>query len=263
MNRFKCFSLLVALALWESGCVGVSYEPDYEPDASVTKRMTPQDARRILASFETRMGFRVSRYNEEQRSVPISLVHVGPTGASLILVDGVHKKAYAYPLKDLKVAAGIRDQYGQVRSPVVFLNDKVFLNAARAREFADAIFVVQQAAARGEAAQEEINFQKAAKAYLEATSKPALSEQVRELKIQAESALREKHFSGTARYYMQALEIAPWWPDGHFNLALVLSELGDFDTAIVEMKRYLLLVPDAANARAAQDTIYEWKRKAQ
>jgi hypothetical protein len=36
----------------------------------------------------------------------------------------------------------------------------------------------------------------------------------------------------------------------------------DFKGAILEMKRYLLLVPNAPNARAAQDMIYKWERRA-
>jgi hypothetical protein len=32
--------------------------------------------------------------------------------------------------------------------------------------------------------------------------------------------------------------------------------------AVAEMNRYLVLVPDAPNASAAQDKIYEWEGKA-
>jgi hypothetical protein len=41
-----------------------------------------------------------------------------------------------------------------------------------------------------------------------------------------------------------------------------LGEVGNFNTAVIEMKRYLLLVPDAPNTRAAQDKIYIWEGKA-
>ena len=42
----------------------------------------------------------------------------------------------------------------------------------------------------------------------------------------------------------------------------MLSELKEFPEAIVEMKRYLRLAPDAANAGAAQEAIYKWEGKA-
>ena len=56
------------------------------------------------------------------------------------------------------------------------------------------------------------------------------------------------------------MKIAPWWPEGYFNRALILGELNRFAEAMREMKRYLQLAPDAPNARAAQDKIYEWER---
>lgn len=59
----------------------------------------------------------------------------------------------------------------------------------------------------------------------------------------------------------EALNIVPWWPQGHYIRALILGETGNYATAIVEMQRYLALVPDASNARAVQDQIYVWERR--
>ena len=58
------------------------------------------------------------------------------------------------------------------------------------------------------------------------------------------------------------MNVAPWWAKGHFNRAVVLSETGDYETAIREMKYYLQLAPDATDARTVQNMIYEWERKA-
>lgn len=113
-------------------------------------------------------------------------------------------------------------------------------------------------------AAEKINedlFQKAIPAYQKAATKPELSEEARKYKIQAESAVRDKDFADAANRYEQALRLAPWWAEGHFNRALVLGEAKEFAIAVIEMKRYLLLTPKAPNARAAQDKIYEWERK--
>jgi hypothetical protein len=43
---------------------------------------------------------------------------------------------------------------------------------------------------------------------------------------------------------------------------VLATGVDDYPDAIIEMKRYLMLVPDAPNARALQDKIYNWERKA-
>lgn len=94
-------------------------------------------------------------------------------------------------------------------------------------------------------------------------NRPTLPEEVRKYKVQAEVAVRDKSFKEAAGFYEKAINLAPWWAEGHFNRALVLGEVGVFKTAILEMQHYLTLAPEAPNARAAQDKIYEWERKTQ
>lgn len=94
-----------------------------------------------------------------------------------------------------------------------------------------------------------------------AASNIALPEDAYKYKVQAEGAVRDKEFNDAADFYAKALKIAPWWPVGHFNRALVLGETGDYELAKREMQYYLQLVPDAPNARAAQDKIYQWERQ--
>lgn len=108
----------------------------------------------------------------------------------------------------------------------------------------------------------DARFNEALRAYQPAIVKPEMPESARRFKVQAEDAVRGKKFDDSAELYRQALNIAPLWPEGRFNRALVLAEIGDYETAIHEMKRYLLLVPNASNVRAAQDKIYIWERKA-
>lgn len=106
---------------------------------------------------------------------------------------------------------------------------------------------------------EEAAFTEAAAKYRAAFVKPTLTEEARRFKVQAESAVGKKEFEGAASRYKEALAVAPWWPEGRFNRALILGELSRYSDAIKEMKRYLTLVPDAPNARAAQDKIYQWE----
>lgn len=94
-----------------------------------------------------------------------------------------------------------------------------------------------------------------------AAANATLPEEANKYKVQAEGAVRDKEFDDAADFYAKALKIAPWWPAGHFNRALVLGEAGDYEMARREMNYYLQLVPGAPNARAAQDKIYEWERQ--
>ncbi|MBI5316076.1 MAG: tetratricopeptide repeat protein [Nitrospirae bacterium] len=90
-------------------------------------------------------------------------------------------------------------------------------------------------------------------------SKPALPEEARKFGVQATSLVERKRYEEAVALYKKALEIAPWWAEGHFNRALVLANQNRFHEAIAGMKHFVLLTPDSADARAAQDKLYEWE----
>jgi tetratricopeptide (TPR) repeat protein len=106
-------------------------------------------------------------------------------------------------------------------------------------------------------------FQEIAAKYAADPGSFAMPEEARAFKVQAETAVKEKRFGDAADRFSKALAISPWWATGHFNLALVYSELELPGMAIAEMEKYLKLAPQAENARAAQDKIYVWKDKVQ
>lgn len=106
---------------------------------------------------------------------------------------------------------------------------------------------------------EELAYRREERRYIGMPVKPPLPEEARRYRVQAEHAVERKAFAEAADRYRDALRVASWWPEGHFNRALILAELGQHALAIREMKRYLLLAPDAADARAAQDQIYKWE----
>ncbi|MGQ0544315.1 MAG: tetratricopeptide repeat protein [Betaproteobacteria bacterium] len=125
-----------------------------------------------------------------------------------------------------------------------------------ARKFADALFALVQAARSGGG---DDSFEAIAAQYRAAGGKPAFPEAARRLRVQAEFAVEQKRFDDAVRYYGEALRVAPWWPEGRFNLALVLAETKRYPRAIAEMQRFLALEPQHPQARAAQDQIYRWE----
>jgi hypothetical protein len=105
----------------------------------------------------------------------------------------------------------------------------------------------------------EEGFESVAASYLAQEPRPKVGEDVRRYSVHAEAAIKAKDLIAAARAYGEGLKLAPWWPQGRYNRALLMGELGFAPEAIQEMKRYLQLVPDAANARQAQDKIYQWE----
>ncbi|MEQ1783926.1 MAG: hypothetical protein ABMA14_21415 [Hyphomonadaceae bacterium] len=94
---------------------------------------------------------------------------------------------------------------------------------------------------------------------------PAISadqlESLRRTQVQAELAIRENRTLDAARLYRDALSASPTWAAGEYNQALLLGELQFYPSAIRRMRAYLVLSPDATNARAARDLIYEWEAR--
>jgi len=108
---------------------------------------------------------------------------------------------------------------------------------------------------------DSIQFSLSATKYRELSEKPAVCEKQRKYIVQANSFAKDKLYSQAIEAYQKALEINHVaYPAAYYNLALLLAEQKDFKQAVKNMKRYLLLVPDAPDARAAKDKIYEWER---
>jgi hypothetical protein len=140
-----------------------------------------------------------------------------------------------------------------------------FQTRQAAQEFADAIHVLSHATLAQLRIPEDpavqAAFAKAAQLYRAAPEKPALPEEARKYKVQAADAVGRQQYDDAVDLYESALKIAPWWPEGHFNCALLMSNVGDYIGAVREMNRYLALTPEAADARQARDKIYLWEGK--
>lgn len=111
------------------------------------------------------------------------------------------------------------------------------------------------------AAQGQAEFAEAAARWKAMKPRPRLSEQAERHRVLAEAAFRDKDLDTALEHYEAALETDPTWPNGNFNLALLLGEAGYYANAKQYMERYLLLVPDARDAKAAREKIMVWEDK--
>lgn len=132
--------------------------------------------------------------------------------------------------------------------------------AGCSRLLADAFYVLRKA--RQSMPTEDEAFRDAATKYRALATKPALPEEVRRFKVQAEFLIAQKRYPEAIKLYADALKVAPWWPDGRFNRAMLLAETRRYREAIQEMGRFLALEPHAPDAREAQDNIYRWESMA-
>ncbi|MCU0414465.1 MAG: tetratricopeptide repeat protein [Ignavibacteriaceae bacterium] len=92
--------------------------------------------------------------------------------------------------------------------------------------------------------------------------KPSVSEEQRKYIVQANAFNQQKMYKNAIELYCKAIEIDPTaYPAAYTNLALLSAQILDFQAAIFYMKKYLLLEPEADDARSSQDKIYEWEAK--
>lgn len=128
------------------------------------------------------------------------------------------------------------------------------------REFPDLLYFMQHYYTKKFSIEELERFKRIADNYKTLTDKPALSEEQRKYIIQANSLNDNKDYQSAIQYYDKAFALNPVsYPAGYYNLALISSLAGNYNYAILNMKKYLLLLPDAKDAQEAQDKIYGWE----
>lgn len=92
------------------------------------------------------------------------------------------------------------------------------------------------------------------------SEKPTITEEQRKYIVQANSKNEKKEFQEALNLYKKAINVNPFsYPSAYNNMALLAAQIKDYCYAIFNMKKYLMLVPKAEDARAAQDKIYEWE----
>ena len=105
-------------------------------------------------------------------------------------------------------------------------------------------------------------FKPIAASYRSLIVKPSVSEQQRERIVQANLFTQQRQYTKAIEFYVKAIEVDPTsYPAAYSNLALLSAQISKFYAAVYYMKKYLMLEPDADDARGAQDKIYEWKAR--
>jgi tetratricopeptide (TPR) repeat protein len=134
-----------------------------------------------------------------------------------------------------------------------------FKKQTDAQRFADDLFFIQQTLQKTYD-ERRASFESLATQYRGLAIKPPVSEEQRKYIVQANVLNQQKDYAGAIDLYLKAIDLDPVaYPGAYFNLALLSAQLHRFKLAISYMKQYLLLVPDAKDARSAQDKIYEWE----
>jgi tetratricopeptide (TPR) repeat protein len=128
------------------------------------------------------------------------------------------------------------------------------------REFPDLLFYMQYYYGKRFYIEELEKFRQVADYYQTLVEKPTISEEQRKYIVQANALNDNKDYTGAIQYYDKSIAVNPLsYPAGYYNLALIASLAGNYSYAILNMKKYLLLLPNAADAREAQDKIYGWE----
>ena len=87
----------------------------------------------------------------------------------------------------------------------------------------------------------------------------AIPEEARKYTLRGDVMTEEGKFDEAVKEYLRAVEAAPYIAKLHFNTAMIYGELKKYPQAIRYMKTYLMLAPEAPNARAVKDQIYKWE----
>jgi tetratricopeptide (TPR) repeat protein len=148
----------------------------------------------------------------------------------------------------------------------VFLGnyDFIFKRSTYCKMLADNLFFIQTKLKEKRNESLIADFKTIAAQYCALKVKPPVSEEQRKYIVQANMFNQEKSYGKAIAIYKKVIELDQTaYPAAYSNLALLLAQLEKFGDAIFYMKKYLLLEPESADARSAQDKIYEWEAKIQ
>jgi hypothetical protein len=246
---------VVALAATLSSCASV------QPKHNIAQPVSVSQASQLVRSH---IGNAICKSDNTFSCGPYESPEVKLSIGDLV-VDNQYKFELATLKLDVSVHSWPSDSVFLVFDDGMAILEDQNQDARYATRLSDALLTLKNAAilnVQEIGSGSDAGFAAVVSAYRNAATNPVISENARMYTVQAEGAIRDKELEEAAFRYCKTLAIAPWWPEAHFNRALVLGEMKEYGFAVREMRRYLALVPAAPDAQAAQDKIYEWERKA-
>lgn len=140
-----------------------------------------------------------------------------------------------------------------------FENLAYFLMTGEEQKMANYLYYIQCQLNKKRIA--ELNlFKPVAVQYCALKVKPPITEEQRKVIVQANALTEKKEYENAIKMYFKAIALNPMAYTGAYsNVALLLAQEHNFYSAIYYMKKYLMLEPDASDARSAQDKIYAWE----
>lgn len=97
--------------------------------------------------------------------------------------------------------------------------------------------------------------------YPKISDKKELNETIRKYIILASNAANEKRFDESIALWEKVIKIQPYNSIAYYNLALLYEIKGYYSLAILNMKNYITLEPNASDIRAAKDKLYIFESK--
>jgi tetratricopeptide (TPR) repeat protein len=282
IKRFWWFGVCIFLLSASWGCATFTSTAPYypkQPSGIDNINAAKEDLSRLLSSGTFRIIYYDTGYhipNEDairelkQKHPEIVDIYYNKGGDNLLIyieTNAIHisDNGIEFPLlpvnfEDLvNFNIMVEDNYGRrLKLPnnlsILFVTD-----ADKADKVADDLFVIKNNWNKYQSEQLSL-FEAQAAQYRAQHIKPTVSEEQRKYIVQANAFSRQKEYDRAIERYQKAIALNPVsYPGAYFNMALLSAQEHHFRTAIGYMKRYLLLVPDAKDARNAQDKIYEWE----
>ncbi len=205
--------------------------------------------------------YSITHPNDQVEYVLVATIQVSDTRVAVsdrMYFDFVELEDHEVNLGERKEVTGNWDhRYDVIVQGVMQLS---FENPEFAQCVAEELRFVQQTLRKAQ--QDELlnAFQPLVAQYRAMPAKPPVTEEQRKYIVQANIMIQKKEFARAIEFYAKALEVNPFsFPAAYYNMALISAQVGRYYAAVTYMKKYLLLVPEAEDARTAQDKIYEWE----